>query len=474
MFVSLAVMGLLILLFFKREKKEEEALKAAGKARKVPVRIGSTGLKMHALLEAGIRRLKSKGPAAEKPKLMKSAAERKIETANLYGAIYLLSMLGAVLGLVTGIMARQDRTVTEIERPGFGEEKTVELIAGMDGTEAALEILVAGREPSEAEMMEIFDVAFQESAASWLGENESFEAVRKNLAFSAEDGRGIHYRFQSEAPEKLTNLGTILEEEIPGEGETVAVAVTLSYGLYEKTYDLEVRLLPKAEKEVKTALEEAIEAAELAERGEETLRLPGTAGGSEVTFSKKVLSPYTVLLLVLLIAGLLAYLPVSREKAEIKKREEALAFSYAKAVSGLSAYIGAGLSIRMAWLRMADIYRAETARGERPRDYVYEEMALSANELSNGVPEEDVYVRFGRRCGQHRYLKLGNLLSESIRQGISGLSAALEAETSEALEERKQLALKKGEEAGTKLLAPMMIMLGIVVVVLVIPAFMMF
>lgn len=43
-----------------------------------------------------------------------------------------------------------------------------------------------------------------------------------------------------------------------------------------------------------------------------------------------------------------------------------------------------------------------------------------------------------------------------------------------ALEERKNMALRLGEEAGTKLLIPMFLMLGIVIVVLIVPAFMSF
>ena len=93
--------------------------------------------------------------------------------------------------------------------------------------------------------------------------------------------------------------------------------------------------------------------------------------------------------------------------------------------------------------------------------------------INGGVPEEEVYVNFGRRIGQHRYVRFANLLAQNMKQGISGLSGTLEGEMREALEERKRIALKKGEEAGTKLLAPMMMLLGIVILVLIVPVFMM-
>ena len=46
----------------------------------------------------------------------------------------------------------------------------------------------------------------------------------------------------------------------------------------------------------------------------------------------------------------------------------------------------------------------------------------------------------------------------------------LEQEVSDAFEERKNLAKKSGEEAGTKMLFPMM-MFGIIIVIIMVPAF---
>ncbi|MBR5739074.1 MAG: hypothetical protein IKY02_03705 [Lachnospiraceae bacterium] len=473
MIISFILLAALAFAFLKRDRGEEPALKKLGKKRKVPVRIGSTGLMISRVGKALVRRIR-KTDDIEKPRLLFSEEDRKAETANVFGGIYLLLFLGAAAGLAVGIAGLGGNEVTEVKRPEFGETRTVNLLASREGTEEDVEVEVAGREPKEAEMDAVFEEAYQAASGRWLNGNASFSAVQTNLRFEKEDEKGITYRFQSEDPEKLTDYGTILAEDIPESGEPVSVEVTLSYGLYEKTFLLEVVLLPAAETAEKTAIQAAIEAAEASGRGEETLKLPSEIDGAGVSFSKKTLSPYTVVGIAVLIAFVLAFLPQSREKAEFKRRDEELAFSYAQAVTGLTAYIGAGMSIRMAWQRIAENYRAAVAGKKRKREYVYEEMLLSANEMAGGVSEEEAYVRFGRRLGQHRYLKLGNLLSQNLRQGISGMEKALEAESREALEERRQLALKKGEEAGTKLLAPMMIMLGIVLLVLVVPAFMMF
>ena len=51
-----------------------------------------------------------------------------------------------------------------------------------------------------------------------------------------------------------------------------------------------------------------------------------------------------------------------------------------------------------------------------------------------------------------------------------GLSKLLEKEMQDAFEEQENFAKKKGEELQTKLLLPMMLMLGLVIVIIMIPA----
>ena len=47
----------------------------------------------------------------------------------------------------------------------------------------------------------------------------------------------------------------------------------------------------------------------------------------------------------------------------------------------------------------------------------------------------------------------------------------LEYEVHEAFENRKMLAKKRGDEAGTKMLLPMIIMLAIAIVIIIVPSF---
>ena len=98
-------------------------------------------------------------------------------------------------------------------------------------------------------------------------------------------------------------------------------------------------------------------------------------------------------------------------------------------------------------------------------------MKLTCREIESGISETESYEKFGKRCEIQAYLKLGALLSQNLRKGVKGLSEMLRQESAQAFEERKASAKRKGEEAGTKLLLPMFLMLTIVLVIVIVPAF---
>jgi hypothetical protein len=131
----------------------------------------------------------------------------------------------------------------------------------------------------------------------------------------------------------------------------------------------------------------------------------------------------------------------------------------------------AGLTLKRTFQKMVSAY--EKREKEEPR-YVYEEMKQICHEMENGLGEAAAYEAFGKRCGESSYMKLGSLLSQNLKKGGKGLADLLEQEAAAGFQERKNTARKLGEEAGTKMLFPMMLMLAVVLVILVVPAAMSF
>lgn len=171
----------------------------------------------------------------------------------------------------------------------------------------------------------------------------------------------------------------------------------------------------------------------------------------------------------ILILILLWLLGKQRGKELQDQRKEELLLDYPELVNKLTLFLGAGMTVKRAWRKIIQDYEV-SLKDQAPR-YVYEEMKLTLREIESGVPETESYENFGRRCNLPCYLKLGALLSQNLRKGVKGLGEMLHIESLQAFEERKARAKRKGEEAGTKLLLPMFLMLAIVLVIVIMPAF---
>ena len=92
------------------------------------------------------------------------------------------------------------------------------------------------------------------------------------------------------------------------------------------------------------------------------------------------------------------------------------------------------------------------------------------NQIQNGGAEGECYEEYGVRCGVVVYRKLGTMLSQNLRKGSCGMTELLRKETEEAFEERKNAAKKLGEEAGTKMMIPLFMMLAVVFAIVIMPA----
>lgn len=103
--------------------------------------------------------------------------------------------------------------------------------------------------------------------------------------------------------------------------------------------------------------------------------------------------------------------------------------------------------------------------------YAYEEMLVTLHELRLGIPEPYAYEQFGIRAGILPFMKFSTILVQNLKKGNRNMTDLLKQEANESFLERKETAKRLGEEASTKLLAPMMILLLIVLVIILTPAF---
>lgn len=247
--------------------------------------------------------------------------------------------------------------------------------------------------------------------------------------------------------------------------------------------------------EIRTAVEEAVSAdgdwqeAEIRQEGA-LQQEQGLQRGGETTYAgKKVQLPvvvsgvdvhygnpqyekdFSAFYLGLFAICLFPLLWRRQRQEKLRERDSQLLYDYPELVNKLMLLLSAGLTVRGCFERMGGEYKKHLEEGGERR-YVYEEICFSFQEMQNGVSEAKAIERFGRRCRQLPYLRFSSMMNQNIRKGSEGLIRLLEMDALEAFEKRKEQVKVMGETAGTKLLVPMILMLGVVMAIIVIPAFM--
>lgn len=380
--------------------------------------------------------------------------------------------------LVSGIVLSWQSTNKEQEeaknlpRPAIGRTESYELeVTGIEEEPLGITVTVNGKQPEDKELQEVFDKAFENVAAESLGENQSLEEIRSDLELVSVTDYGIRVQWESLNPELISSKGRIVADEISEDGELVILRATLSYGTYQAFYDLLLHLLPR-EKDSSYyygVLLEQLDEEDKTGRKSDVMKLPETVDGKTVHFFYPQKEQPWILLLILLIVGILLFMAdCENMKKEYEDRNQQLLRDYPSLLFKLSIMLGCGITLRGAWYRIVEGYQAQKKwTGIR---YVYEEMIAVQRRIDSGDGEAASYLMFGQRCKADCYLRLGTYLEQNIRQGVSGIQGMLEAEMNHALEDRRHLALRMGEAMNTRLLLPMVLMLGVVIVILMAPA----
>lgn len=403
---------------------------------------------------------------------------------NKISVVLLVLMAGGFLSLMLHFSTIHDTSVEEgnaVRRgnPGDGEQK-IELIAQTGEGEMLgnFDLTIDEQRYSKQEAQALFEKASGELEQVILGDNTGLDKVTTNLNLVKElEGYPFEISWQADDYELIAYDGTIAVKDIPKEG--VSSFVTATYKYDEMTWQqvINVTLVPRnltEEEKARENIERLIKKADLDSRYDEEITLPGAYDGNEITWSEKKDDNSLILLVLMWIAGFACFLLKDKELGEkARKRREELLMDYPQLVSQLVLYLGAGMTVRNIFSRLADEYVQKRESGVPPR-YMQEELLRMVRALRAGQSEAKAYEEFGQRCQGQEYTRLCTLLSQNLRKGNGEILCLLQEESKKAFNSRMDAVRKQGEEAGTKLLLPMVLMLLIVMVVIMIPAYMTF
>lgn len=395
-----------------------------------------------------------------------------------------MALIGVVTVILAGVLFLTDnkeslwKTASQMESvkrnpPGGGKRKE-ELQVNIGENKDNMTIEIAEEELSKQEIQEVFQSAQEELEEAILGDNESLEEVRSDLKLvRVLPGSGVRVDWELDSYKCMNLQGELQEKALPDMGEVVQLNAFLSYKDENIQYTFYAHVYPPKrtkEEALMKKLELEIEKEDLKSRENSEMLLPVSVEGQEVRWSPTMNYRATAIGLLGIALALMIYVSEKeKEKERLKYRRKQLEMDYAQVISCFALYIGAGMTVRMAWFKLAKEYENRKKK-EEPRA-AYEEMLYTMHEIQSGASENECYERFGERCGLSIYRKFGVLLSQNLKKGTKGLTELLKQESVEAFEKRKIFAKMQGEEAGTKILLPMFMMLGVVLIMIVFPAF---
>ena len=267
--------------------------------------------------------------------------------------------------------------------------------------------------------------------------------------------------------------GTINWEKVKdGEG-IVNANVTLSCGEYEQIYQFSFRL-EQEEKSTEEIIVEKINhwlEEEMGKEGIQEVYLPKEIEGVALSWAleKDFLTGKVVFLEVVAVC-LMWFLQKKQKEEEQHKLEKSMERDYPDIVEQMMLLLGAGMTIRQAWNRIATQYLDKRQKKQVAEKPVFERIIRLNRRLLEGENEKSAYQQFADETGLKCYHRFIRLLLGSIEKGAAGTCEFLEQESRQAYEERIKWAKKLGEEASTRMLLPLMIMLMLVMAIVMLPA----
>lgn len=401
------------------------------------------------------------------------------ENRRIVKAAGLIIALGI---LVTGadIACSRIQMTPSIERNDYGKGKKVEELdveIGNKKKKVRTSVEVSERQYSAKEVQELFSRIIRKMDRLILAGNETLDRVDEDLDLVTDiPGEPVKVSWELDRYDVMDIQGKLKEQNISEKGALVKLNAVLTYTANEEeqaSYQCVACVYPKklsGEESTKKDVEEAIKKADTATKEKKKLILPEMLDTNELRYYQPFNERGPVIAVMGMMIGILLY---ALQKQNIRKAEEErkkqMIEDYPEVISKLTLYLGAGMTVKKAWRKITEGYMKE--KEDENERYVYEEMRQTCHEMDSGVTEAEGYENFGRRCDLQIYIRLGALLSQNLRKGTKGLSELLKLESIQAFEERKARAKRLGEEAGTKLLLPMFLMLVVVLIIVIVPAF---
>lgn len=412
-------------------------------------------------------------PREDREVRLKQIRGQQMRIGIFLAALILLSVLYCLFAQPESSLIQGDN---QIARKEGDAALTVEVTArkGEKEWREDLTVELNQRKFTEQEKKQLERQTEDYLAKSLKGNNSSLTEVGKPLVM-AENVPDTEVTLEWTYDESyIREDGSLIASAIPKEGADTEVSVRAASRNWEKAFHYSLHLMPvklTEEQQIRNQVKTAVDDALTSQETKSVVTLPNRVGDIQVQYGEKQEKSYGPAVVMLLACGCAPFALRERRKKKLAAREEQMLSDHPGLVNKIMLLLGAGLTFRKCVERLTEEYEREKKQDGGIR-YAYEELCILNQEMRDGSSEAMAVERFGKRCRLIPYIRFSSVISQNIKKGAEGILDVLEKESMEALEQRKERVLQKGEKAGTKLLFPMMVMLGLVMGIILIPAFM--
>lgn len=395
----------------------------------------------------------------------------------VFGQICLLAfalLLGLAILIGSLIMAAGKPGDIHLTRNSFGEgDREVPLILSQDGKDQEYMLHIGEQEISDKEKDRILTAFFADLAAVMAGDNPSLNDVSLDLRFPASiKGYPFSISYQPEDIDLVGtdgSLGPDTRALAPGDSRKTRIVVKVVYEDLARTHTYTLLLKARTTPD-RTGLEKVqneLEAREADSRENEDLVLPAYLEGSRVKLADGGF-PFPGLTFLLLVTIVLIVFRHISLKEKARSSQEEAESDFPLIVHLFALLMGAGLSFSSSLVRINHYYRSgRLMTGQRK---AFNRLILLEDRLRDGVGVQEALKTWASSFSFPGYRRLALILSQCLSKGQREAVTMMEKEEEQAFRETIERARSRGEQARTRLLFPMIVLLAATMILIMFPA----
>lgn len=173
--------------------------------------------------------------------------------------------------------------------------------------------------------------------------------------------------------------------------------------------------------------------------------------------------PFVVIGLILSIAML--FLFDNKIETQLEEKADKIRMEFPEFLNKLTLLVNAGMTISRAFNKIMD--------DNKKNNPLYQELEIVRHDVQSGMSEAGAFEAFAHRCKIREIINFVSVMVLNLRRGGSEVVPVLRAQSTECWEMRKAVARRLGEQASSKMLLPLALMLIGIIVVVGAPAIMM-